>query len=106
MLQLFEEYEAYTSAKGTGTLESNAILRHILPVSSEPLGSSQLQLDQHQKQLEDYVSTLALSETTATALGSDNIETVRKQPMLAEAGSPRGSSKQDEIKGENLKVRS
>ena len=60
-----------------------------MPVSSEPLGSLQLQLDQQQRQLEDYVNNLALSETTPTASGTDNIETVRKQPILVEAGSPR-----------------
>ena len=52
------------------------------------------------------MSTLALSETTATALANDNIETVRKQPVLAEHGSPKGSHKTDEAKGEGLKVRS
>jgi hypothetical protein len=50
--------------------------------------------------LEDYVSTLALSETTATVLANDNIETVRKQPVLGEHGSPKGSYKTDEGKSE------
>lgn len=41
-----------------------------------------------------------------TAQGNDNIETVRRQPVLVEQGSPKGSHKTDEARGEVLKVRS
>lgn len=53
------------------------------------------------------MSTLALSETTATAFANDNIETVRRQPVMGEHGSPKGSSyKTDEAKSEVHLVKS